>query len=445
MPRNTSMLGRVGSGLLLLLRSESGFAMPTVLMVTVISLGLGSVAAVSSINAQHGSVRDYDTKTALAAAEAGAERALYRYNKVATTTTEPCLVTGIVGALAPGPFLGDGWCPEVTGSVGDASYTYRVQPIVASGAINQIRVVSTGTSDDVSRRINIQADTSTGNIFSEFDVIGDDYVNLDSNSHIDANVASNGYVTLDSNAEICGNIQHGIGGSVSFSDDSSQCSGYTTGSGVVDLPLVNQGDVATNNSNGRFFEQDLRTSDRVTWDAATRTLDIGSNSSLTLGGANYSLCRLTMSTNTTIYIAAGANVRVYFDSPENCGQPNNTTQAQMDLSSNSQITATSGSPAAAAFLFVGSENLSTRVELNSNTSLCNFEVILYGPLTDFVLNSNSYMCGAIAGKSVHLGSNAHVSPNPGASDFVLPVPTHFQISRFVECTGASGSPPDANC
>jgi len=45
---------KVRSGLLLL-RSESGIAMPTVLMVTVISLGLGSVAAVSSISAQRGS------------------------------------------------------------------------------------------------------------------------------------------------------------------------------------------------------------------------------------------------------------------------------------------------------------------------------------------------------------------------------------------------------
>lgn len=444
MRRSTSMLRKVRSGLSVLLRSESGLAMPTVLMVTVISLGLGSAAAVASINAQQGSVRDYDTKAAIAAAEAGAERALYRHNKILSTPAQPCLVTGTGGTLVPGPFLSDGWCPEVSGTVAGTEYSYRTRPVIASGSLQSIDIVSTGTSDEVSRRIEIGATTPTPQVFSEFNVIGDDFVDLDANSDVDANVASNGSVTLDSNSEICGNIQHGVGAGVTFGGSSHQCAGFGLGEGVVDLPLVDQGDVVTNNANGRFFGQDIRSSaTRVTWDPATRTLDMDPNSALTLAGTNYSFCQLTMGSNTTIFIAAGAEVRVYFDSPEACGQADNTTQ--MDLSSNSQITSTGGSPAAAAFLFVGSETLSTRAELSSNTSLCSFEVILYGPLTDFVLNSNTNVCGGIAGKSVHMDSDAHVQAHSGTDDFTLPVPLHYELSRYVECTGTSVSPPDAAC
>jgi hypothetical protein len=213
--------------------------------------------------------------------------------------------------------------------------------------------------------------------------------------------------------------------------------------GDVDLPLVNQGNVATVNSNGRFFTQNIRSSDRVTWDSATRTLAMRSNSSLTLGGGNYSFCRLTMESNTTMYIAAGAEVRVYFDSPENCNQSDGIVQ--MDLSSNSQITKTSGSAAEAAFLFVGSPSLSTAANLSSNTTLCNFEVVLYGPLTDFDLDSNTNVCGGIAGKTVHMDSNSHVGQHPGTENFELPMSAHFAPTRYVECGPSATGLPNGGC
>ncbi len=295
----------------------------------------------------------------------------------------------------------------------------------------------------MSRKINLTANTTVTNPFSEFQVIGDDSVDMDSNSSVDANVATNGTMTLNSNSQICGAIQVPPGGAVDFNSNADQCDGYGILNGTVDLPLVNQGNVATVNSNGRFFSQDIRSSSGVSWNSSTRTLSMSSNSSLTLGGVNYSFCRLQMSSNTTIYIAAGANIRVYFDSPENCNQSSGTVQ--MDLNSNSQITTTNGSPAAAAFLFVGSQTRATAAQLNSNTTLCNFEVILYGPLTDFDLDSNTNVCGGVAGKTVHMDSNAHVGTHPGTADFSLPMPTHFLATRYVECTSSATGAPDGGC
>jgi lipopolysaccharide export system protein LptA len=435
------MLKCLRSGLSLLAHSESGIAMPTVLTVTVISLGFGSVAALSSISAQKGSVRDYDNKTALAAADAGAERALYRHNKIATSGEEPCLVTTGTGALVPGAALDDGWCPEVTGTIGDASYWYRVRPAAAvAGRVEEIDIVSIGTSDEISRRIELSARTQTGAVFGEHTVVGLNSVNMDSDTLITGNTASNGNITMASNTQICGNVQVGPGQTFG----GNLCSGYISANGTLDLPDVDQGDVLTNNSNARFFTQDIRSSaSRVTYNASTRHLSLTSNSSLTLGGVNYSLCRLTMDSNTDIYVANGASVRIYFDTPENCGLADNT--AQLDMNSNSRIRPTAGGAASIALLFVGSETVATRAVLSSNTSICELELLVYGPRTDIQMNSNTSLCGGVMGQTIQMDSNTEIASSPDAAGFTLPLPIHYEPTRYVECSGETIAPPDTNC
>ena len=104
----------------------------------------------------------------------------------------------------------------------------------------------------------------------------------------------------------------------------------------LSLPPVNQGDVATNNSNGRFFTQDPYTGGAPTWNPTTRELSLSSNKTLTLGGSNYSFCKLTMSRNSSIFVTAGATVRLYFDSPEHCGYPSGTTQLSVNSNAGSR-------------------------------------------------------------------------------------------------------------
>jgi hypothetical protein len=433
------MLSKLRSGVVTLLRSESGIAMPTVLTVTVISLGFGSVAAVSAISAQRGSVRDLDTKAALAAAEAGAERAMYRYNKLIDedNLSLPCLTAsgGLVGVGS------DGWCPAVTGSVGDATYSYQVRPTVisAEGIMSEVEIVSTGNADGVARRINIGAQREDGFVFAEHTVIGLDGVHVDSDSTITGGTASNDDVSVDANGLICGNVQYGPGHG--FTGD--LCPGYTATDGTLNLPEVDQGDVQTVNSNTRFFTQDTRSPPgRVRYDSSARTLTLNSNSSLTLGGSNYSLCRLIMGSNTDLYVANGATVRIYFDSPENCNLPNNTAQLQMD--SNARIQPTAGGSSSMAMLFVGSETMATRAILSSNTSICELRLIVYGPNTDILLNSNTHLCGAVAGETIEVDSNVSLQSSPDNQNFELPVPLHFKTTRYVEC-GQTGTTPDASC
>ena len=343
------------------LAAESGMAVPVVLAALVIGLSLGSAAVLASVQVQSGSIRDEDSKAAIAAADAAVAEAVFRQNKVPTAGGNRCLVLGAGATLIPGPPAADGWCPAVSGTVGTASWTYRVRHLSPVNGTETMEVVGTGTSDGVSRRVEVQARTENGgNPFSTNAVVGRDFINLESNAHIEGNAATNGDITIRSSAELCGTAQIGtepadslnLLGSGQHGGSGCPQSTYPVVAADTTLAPVFQGFVPSVNSNGRFFSQDLSTGSGVTWNSATRTLNVGTNSTLTLGGANYSFCRLHMDSNSTIYIAAGADVRIFFDTPESCNQTSGI--AQMELDSNTRIVPSSGNPAHAAFLFVGS-------------------------------------------------------------------------------------------
>lgn len=451
-------MGRTGSSsgtLRALLRSERGVAVPTVLVMILIGLGLAGAVAVASISAERGSVRDQDSKQGIAAADAGALRALYRQNAVRTTTAEPCVVVGSTsGTLeSAADDDADGWCPEQAGAIADAGYGYQVSiptgdpPEPGQQGREEVTVVATGISDDVRRRIAVTISKLTGlGLLSGATVMGLDWVNLDSNAEVFGNVATNGDISLASNSLLCGNAQYGVGHGLLISGNAEQCDGYGEAEGELALPPVEQGDVPTNNSNGRFFTEDIKQGNGVSWDSATRTLTLDSNSALTLGGTDYSFCKLELKSNSTLYIAQGARVRIFFDAPENCGYTEaDEPVAQFVMRSNTKISNTSGDPTTAAFLMVGSETISTVAELNSNSHI-NIDLILYAPLTDLVLDSNSTYRGAVAAKTVDVDSNATIESDNRASEFELPVRTHFEVARYVECAGGDpGTDPDSGC
>ena len=441
---------------------ESGIAVPLVLAVLVVGLSLGSAAVLASVNVQRGSVRDENSKYAIAAADAAVLEAIHRQNQIPTTSGNRCLVIGSGLTLIPGAASADGWCPQVSGSVGDATWTYRVRHLPAANGIVSMEVVGTGASDGITRRVEVMATSQLeGSVFGNNSVVGDDYIALDSNSSILGSAATNGDINLLGNSFLCGNAQYGTGADDEFnlgtnaSHGGPKCSGTTYPPPTpadTNLVPVFQGDVPTVNSNGRFFGQDLRggSFSNITWTPATRTLIIDGNSSLTLGGTNYSLCRLELGSNSTLYIAAGAAVRIYFDSPENCGQSSGVSQLLMQ--SNTRIVSSSGTPASVALLFVGSSAtppLVTKAQLNSNTTgggaACSSSFIIYGPKTDINLNSNATWCGAIAGKSVYLDSNSRVTAHPGTPGFTLPMPLLYQGARYVECVGTATTAPDQGC
>ncbi len=367
--RAVRRFGRAGARRL---ASERGFAVPTVTLMTLAALGMAGVAVSTSMQGQGGTVRDQGMKSALAVAESGVSQALLQYNRYGlVSATASCAP---IGSTTPDAA---GWCTTVTGTtVNGGTVSYQVKPTGSALPGGQIAwtgldIVSVGTMGGVTRRVAVHASSSSGqDMFVDADVLSEDGITLDSNSEIHSGSATNGDITMASNARHCGPASVGIGKELSgggyYSDLNCTASG-TTIEDEISLPPVNQGDAPTNNDNGRLFGEDLISGKKADacWNGVKgdgkagscgeRELVVDNNSSVTLGGEVYSFCKLTLKSNSSLYIAAGAEVTIYFDSPEACGYESGT--AQLELLSNSRITAAVGKAVNLALLFVGSKHV----------------------------------------------------------------------------------------
>ncbi|HEU4462532.1 MAG TPA: hypothetical protein VFR75_08065 [Solirubrobacterales bacterium] len=290
-------------------RSEAGMALPVALFAMISSMALAGTAVVATTDVQIGAHRDDSSKDAIAAADAGANVARVRQTRYGFVLNNwnPCLVLS-GGQLTKGPAEivdGQRWCPPVSGTVGGASYVYQVSPVGEDCGQYELCVVSTGTADEVSRRIEVTYNRS-GLVTNESEkigretreqieqterelkeaqekedeqlakeleekikkekeeeakraavegFIGRDGITLSGNADIRVGLGTNGHLSTSGNASICGDIRHGVGKSWTKSGNASQCSGYQVVEGNVDLPPVSSfipSAIATYNSNNRL-------------------------------------------------------------------------------------------------------------------------------------------------------------------------------------------------
>jgi hypothetical protein len=447
-------------------RNERGMALPTAIFAMVASMGFAGAAVMSSVNVQQGSHRDGDSKSAIAAADAGANVALLRLNRYASafSASSPCLGVSS-NMLVLSKAAADGWCPAISGKVGDSTYVYRSTPAVAAATMT---VVATGTSGEVSRRVAVTYKATTvGSALGSEGLIGVDDVEIDNNADARVGVGTNGNIHVHNNGNVCGNIRYGVGKKATFDNNGTQCSGYTKTEGNVSLPPVSSfmpTDIKENNSNYRLFtctqtsptkipsgcQSDTYSgswSSSVPWSGGSaRRISASNNATLTLGGGDYFICRLYISNNVHLVMADGAKVRIFFDTPENCGLKSG--EKQIDISNNADITATGYQPEIGKFdipgLYVmGSPTITTTIEFSNNVD--NSEFLLYAPNSHIEISNNVVFTGVIAGKTVHLDNNAVVRQDKGFEPPKIGGATIFERQSFVECTGATASPPNANC
>ncbi|HEU4599761.1 MAG TPA: hypothetical protein VFS26_08440, partial [Solirubrobacterales bacterium] len=141
-------------------REEGGMALPVALFAMIGSMALASAAVVATTDVQSGTHRDDSSKEAIAAADAGANVARARQTRYGFVLNRlnPCLAMGSDGKLTKTSAElvgGKEWCPAISGNVGAASYVYRVSPVGVECGSYELCVVSTGTADQMSRRIEV--------------------------------------------------------------------------------------------------------------------------------------------------------------------------------------------------------------------------------------------------------------------------------------------------
>jgi hypothetical protein len=459
------------------IRADAGFAIPTVLLMMLAAFSIVSVGVVAASNTQHGTIRDQDSKAAVQLAENGIGEVMLRYNHLDPQTSNLCSPLGVSPV--------SGWCS--VGPVTDPSGgTYTYQAYVGTGtALPQdgqgnlaLKIIGTGTKGDATRRVMTEAKSFSTNVFGQYQVKAGEDITLDGNASIQAGTAAGGNINLNNNAAQCGQASVGVGHNLYqnqngayFTDSDCTQAATLVGHEDISLPPVNQGDAPTNNENSRFFSLDPVSAvhgnharacwnglnaDGTTGTCGPRHLDIGGASAVTLSGSKYSFCKLTTSANSSLLVSGGSagghKVVIYFDSPEACGYPSGT--AQLDMNSNSRITSSDGTPV--ELFFVGSTTRQTLVRLSANTDAnaeCEQNMIVYAPLSDVLVNPGSSSnggttyCGALAGKSITLGSNAHLKVNGDVSLTLQPQVAYYQPDEFVECHASVATAPnyDAGC
>jgi hypothetical protein len=428
---------------------ESGMALPTAIFAMIASMGLASAAVLSSVNVQQGTHRDSDSKNAIAAADAGASVALLRINRFQGSLgpSTPC-----VGPSGEAQTASGGWCPATGAeSVGNASFSYRYSAYTPGG---EMSVVSVGTADGVSRRIEVGLISYNGEeVFADERLIGQDGITLEGTPDVRTDVGTNGDIESDGSGTLCGDIRHGKGQTAPEPD----CGGSKSEGNKNLPPIVPPEGIETNNSNcmleltcpeiGVDTYSKKRTSTNP-YDPTTRTINIAQNATLTMGGGDYFVCGLFID-NGQLIMASGpeVNVRIFFDTPENCGLEAGDTQ--ISITGNANIVSTGYNPAEGHFnvpglYVIGSPDIPTTIDLSGNSGTN--ELMLYAPYSDVEIGGNATWIGMIAGKTLRLHGTPTVESDPGIDPPDIFFTSLWERTRYVECTGSTGSPaPDSSC
>ena len=123
--------------------------------------------------------------------------------------------------------------------MGNATFTYQQSQAVSStGAPQGTIIVATGTSGDVTRRIQLSVTPESGaSIFAEEGLASGDFLNLQGNPTIYTHSGANGNITFAGSAAICGVTAHGVGDTVS---GTNTCPGYPTTEGDKSIPSLSE-------------------------------------------------------------------------------------------------------------------------------------------------------------------------------------------------------------
>jgi hypothetical protein len=332
-----------------LITEERGVALAAALAIlAVLTVTSASVFAVTTRLSQT-STASRDAKRALAAADAGLEAATFRMNELGFQQTSKCFTTegwptgeGTDPETGATPAAGE--CAGVKESVGNGSYyTYYVTPALEQGdvcaglpvyytdsegkvTVTQRCVTSIGESGGERRRIQARVASYIGTqLFPVGGILAINGLKVENTAIVSGVLGSNGQIELGNSSVVTGGIELGepdtpqpiLGNGTTLGGDVTN---RTQAQGAFVLAPVDMGNTATENDNARIIStppKDAGTN--VTYNAATRSLTIGNNGSLTLGGGTYNFCKFTMGNNSYITIAVGAKVRFFLDSPDRSG------------------------------------------------------------------------------------------------------------------------------
>jgi Tfp pilus assembly protein PilX len=327
------------SRLLSLLRRQDGVAMPVAIGALTVTAGLAAGTFAVSLEGQHASARDRDSKRALAAAEAGLQMAFLKLSEVRPTDSQ-CVTTAAVlpgtahsgapASLAQAGTAAAGECPSHTAQLGNGA---RYRYVIATPTSGTCAAVTTSESPEKDRCITsigivngVQRRLQSKMLYTPplkpfFDaglVARDDVIIRNNETNVASTVGANGSVTVTNGTKVNGKITLGPDADWSF----------TTGGGTLDNKQPTYRDDPF-----EFAEQELidglyaaskATNDNGSlsssfYSSGTRAFAMGNDTSYTLNGGTYNFCSFTMNQGAKLRVTAGQVAKIYIDSPRRTG------------------------------------------------------------------------------------------------------------------------------
>lgn len=477
------------------LRSETGIVLVVAIEVLAVALLLAAAAVGVAISTNDVTNHDVNSKQAVQAADAGARVATYRLSQVeplpTACPTEPTQAAVGASGLCPmdGPeSLGNGssfeyWISAALPSGGTCAGVSVYNP---AGAVEQRCVTALGTANGVSARIQERVAAYTSTPVFPTAIFGTKSVTIANNDTINADVpgtpaliGTNGVLTVSNNAQIDGYALPPQA-SVQISNNVTN-NGPTTGiSSAYPVPTsINPGTTAQNTSapyDTPSTFQGGTCSEPTTWsappwvqtncdyrincptvtscdphtgsvsfNATTRTLSMSNNASLTLGGGFYNFCSMSVSNNSSIYVAPGARVSIFIDSPQDHGACPIGTSGAFTLSNNVGMNAGGSALNLQVYVYGDpSDNPPTNAVSVSNNSGNAYTIA--APFSNVTISNNGTYKGAIVGYTVTLVNNSAFLYESDASTLQSGSLESFYRSYWEQCGGlGTPSAPTAGC
>jgi Tfp pilus assembly protein PilX len=396
-------------------RGEEGIAMYIVVMCMMVVLTIGAALSIAGHQSSTAVSDDELGVRALQAAEAGAQAAVHRMNLQQPVDTK-CITTTVSN-----PQSGNSWCaPTGAESVGNrASYSYQTSLPISSGCTGsdfgsstlQRCIVSTGTAGGIRKRVVQRVVSSTGqDPFPIAGLLGKDFFKAKNNNNIGGVVGTNGQLELGNNSTISGGVQlwQGAPDPIGYSGPVQRNPQPFVLSPPNMLNPATMLDSKTSNDNARLLAganpaDSCSNGSGACYTSGTRTLFMGNNDSVTLGGGVYNFCQINFGNGANVNIAAGATILIYIDSPARPGSGCAAGSGGISTGNNATFSNPSQDPTKLQIVIYGQAPSWPTIDLPNNITVYG---AIYAPNTGIKFKNNGNFVGGITAKSIEFKNNA---------------------------------------
>ena len=472
------------------LRDERGLGLPIAMGVLVVVLLLSGVAVTTSQQSHRASEKDRKAKRALGPADAAIQGAAWRLaqrNTLGAVPNDRCFVSGNPNAIVQPSGAAPCPAPQTISLGNGAEYSYVASAVLAPGSTCggdtivagsfERCVTATGTANGVSRRVQTRLSAAQISLFPPRGLVVQEALRL--NNGIDfytcpgdptGTVGTNGSIWANQSI----NFRTACGGGQPQTWTISQAAGQTAtfagtnpnnptvvtppGGTFTFPPIAPWPDPPT----PVVSNATIPTGGGVTYSAATKILSI-TGGTLTLQAGTYVFCGIDFGLNGSIQLAAGAQVKIYIDSPFRSGNPSGCGAGTGYLhTQNGANINWGGSPLwnqSSAEVAAAAQNLHIYVYgrpgetmpvncsggiSGTTVAFCQstrFAGVLYAPQSMFHADNSVQVVGAIAARQVYANNTISFRFPPGLNDGLAGNPGVYGDAKWTECTS---TPPSAD-